>query len=128
MKRISYLLLLVVLTSFTNSTSSTVGLHNDAIEVLKKTSAKLDDLDNISYSYFRCINYFSENFHSEAGARTFIDFDKSKTLLGFKFQIEDKQSKIIYNGTENFVLNEKDKTIKISHAPQRNDFESISYF
>lgn len=127
MRIIICIVIVSVLSSFNEQPLSEVVKQINAVEVLEKTSKKLNSFKEISYSYYRSINYFSEDYHSESKGTTLLYFDKSDTLLGFKFQLEDSQSKIIYNGTERFSLNKKDKTIKIDHTPKREGFESLSF-
>lgn len=99
-----------------------------ATEILQKLSDKLNSYPTISYQYYRNINYFSENYHSEINGITFLDFNSNDTILGFKFQLEDDQSKIIYNGTERFRLDKKEKIIEINEKPTLNNFSSLSFF
>ena len=127
MRLIMYFVAIFVLTSFSKYSLTSVDNQITAIEVLEKTVLKLNSFKEISYNYYRSINYFSEDYHAESKATTFVDFDKSDTLLMFKFQFENQQSKIIYNGTERFSLNKKEKTIKIDHTPTREGFESLSF-
>ena len=99
-----------------------------ANEILQKLSDKLNSCQTISYTYFRSINYFSEDYHNETSGTTYLDYKSNETILGFKYQLEDKQYKMVFNGTENFDLNQKDKTIKINYKPTLNDFSSLSLF
>ncbi|KFF09789.1 hypothetical protein IW15_22295 [Chryseobacterium soli] len=102
--------------------------QNNPTDILKKTVEKLNNLKNVNYSYYRSINYFSEDYHSETRGTTFINFDKSNTSLGFKFQLEDEDMKIVYNGIEYFSLDKGDKTISIKKRPPSSSFENISLF
>ena len=99
-----------------------------ANEILQKLSDKLNSCQTISYTYFRSINYFSEDYHNETSGTTYLDYKSNETILGFKYQLEDKQYKMVFNGTESFDLNQKDKTIKINYTPKLNDFSSLSLF
>ncbi|HKZ67934.1 MAG TPA: TlpA disulfide reductase family protein [Chitinophagaceae bacterium] len=102
--------------------------YKTASEVLQKLSDKINSCRTISYNYYRSINYFSENYHNETTGTTFLDFQSTETILGFKYQLENEQSRMIYNGAESFYLNKKDKTIKINYKPKLSDFTSLSFF
>ncbi len=97
-------------------------------EVLQQLSDKLNSYQTIKYNYYRSVNYFSENYHNETTGTTFLDFQSPDTILGFKYQLENEQYKLIYNGTESFYLNQKEKSIKINYKPKLNDFASLSFF
>jgi thiol-disulfide isomerase/thioredoxin len=99
-----------------------------ANEILQKLLDKLNTCQTISYNYYRSINYFSEGYHSETSGTTFLDFKSSDTTLGFKYQLENEQYKMVFNGAESFYLNKKGKTIKINYRPNLNDFASLSFF
>lgn len=124
MKSYTYLLLLSTLVFFAFK-------HNtvqDADSVLSKTVAKLNSLKRIDYNYYRSINYISENYRSETFGATFLEANKSDTVLGLKFQVDNQKSKIIYNGTEFFSLDKTNKTVTIFRYPNRDKFEGFSFF
>lgn len=50
------------------------------------------------------------------------------TLIGFKYQLENDQYKMIYNSAESFYLNKKEKTVKVIDKPKLSDFSSLSFF
>lgn len=97
-----------------------------AKEVLQKLLEKVNSYERISYNYYRSINYFSESYHSETSGTTFFDFKSSDTTLGFRYQLENEQYNMVYNGAEAFHLNKKEKTIKIYYKPKHRDFASLS--
>lgn len=70
----------------------------------------------------------SENYRSTATGGSFINFDSSDKPSDFKFQLEDENSKIIYNGNEFFWLEKKNKTIAVKSKPNSKDFENLSFF
>lgn len=97
-------------------------------DVLQKLSEKLNSYKTLSYKYHRSINYVSENYQSETNGTTFLDFNTSNSILGFRYQLENDQYKMIYNGAEAFHLNKKDRTLKVYYKPKLSDFSSISLF
>jgi len=102
--------------------------NENANEVLQNLLHKLNSYESSSYNYYRSINYFSENYHNETSGTTFLDFKSSDTTLGFRYQLENEQYKMVYNGAESFSLNKKNKTIKINYKPKLSDFASLSFF
>jgi len=128
MRTLLFTILLTSLTVFNNKLSSQTKEYMTANEILKTLSAKLNSPSNISYDYYRSINYFSENYHNETSGTTYLDFISNDSILRFKYQLENDQSKMIYNGAESFYLNKKEKTIKITNKPKLSDFSSLSFF
>jgi peroxiredoxin len=128
-KTFTFSILMLMMMSFNERQKETnIDPQNKPTDILKKTAEKLNNLKNVSYSYYRSINYFSEDYHSETRGTTFINFDKSNTSSGFKFQLEDENMKIVYNGIEYFSLDKGDKTISIKKRPRSSSFENISFF
>ena len=128
MKNFQPILILLLMTAFIAGAAYQSKAQNTGSDVLQKVSDKLNSCQTISYDYYRSVNAFSEDYHSEISGTTFLDFENADTVLGFKFQLESEQGKTIYNGAESFYLNKKDKTIKISYNPALDDFEPLSFF
>lgn len=99
-----------------------------AEKILQQLSDKLNSCQTISYQYFRGSHYFSEDYHNETAASTFIDFQSTDTILGFKFQFDTEEQGFIFNGTESFQLNKKEKTLKTNNKPTLDDFASTSFW
>jgi thiol-disulfide isomerase/thioredoxin len=122
MRSIIFMILIGAICGF--STSSDLK----ADYVLKRMADKLNSLKTLRYQYNREISYPSENYKASTSASIFIDFSGKDTLLGFRYQISDAGYSNIFNGTEQFDLNEKDKTIRLQQQPSARSFRSISYF
>ena len=101
-----------------------------ADSILQKMSFKLSSLKNIRYDLKRELNYSSENYHNEMNWTIYFDFQSTDTIIGFKYQIEDETLKkvFIFNGTEEFELNKKAKTIKIDNQPNQKLLSNNSAF
>jgi peroxiredoxin len=128
MKTFNPPILILVFSSLTINNAVHANKQIDASKVLQKTSDKLKSLKNVSYVYFRSINYLSEDYHAEATGRTFLSFEKPSPSSRFKFQIENNGTKIVYNGNEYFSLNKAEKTMSLSKSPSDDSFESLSFF
>lgn len=128
MRTFLFLMFVTSLTGLNNKLSAQSKSYKTANEVLERLSDKINSLTNISYEYYRSINYFSENYHHETSASSYLDFNSGVNVIGFKYQFESDQYKMIYNGAESFYLNKKDKTLKITNKPKLSDFSSLSFF
>lgn len=102
--------------------------ENPADSVLKKMAGQLKRLENIRYDLKRELNYPSEHYHNETTWNSFIDFYNADSLLGFRYQVEDEAFKQVYNGTEKFGLDKKEKTYKLDIRPDLESFNSLSFF
>lgn len=122
--------LVVILFVLTTSPLSSLPVKSDAdaIEVFQKLFDTLSSYKTINYNYHRSINYVSERFHNEIDGTIFLEFDSSDTILGFKYQVESKDYRSIYNGAELFNLDKKNNTIKINYDPQFSHMESQNLF
>ena len=128
MRTLLLIVLLASLAGFNSKLSSQGMSYKTANEVLEVVSAKLSSLSNISYEYYRSINYFSENYRHETSASSYLEFSSDINITGVKYQFEGDQFKMIYNGAESFYLSKKDKTMRITNKPKLSNFSSISFF
>ena len=99
-----------------------------AIETLKKSAQKLQQLNVISYTYQREINNYKDNYFARSKADCYIDFEKPTAANSFIFQFRSKDYIEIYNGSEYFILDATDKTIEIIEKPVKKNFSSLSFF
>lgn len=99
-----------------------------ADSILQKMSDKLNSLKNISYDYQLELNYSSENYHDKLEGHVFLDFQKSDTIIGLKYQIDNELAKDVFNGTEKFELNKKDKTFELNIHPKKSSFHRMTFF
>ena len=121
--------LVIILTALTGLKLKPVHLSEPigAEEVLQKLSARINDIESVRYDYYRGLNYYSENFLNETSGSTYLNFVSNDKLIGFKYQLENNQYKMIYNGTESFYLDKKKKTVKVFNKPILTDFSSLPF-
>lgn len=100
----------------------------EAIQVLRKSAQKLQQLKVISYTYQREINNYKDNYFNQSKASCYIDFEKPAPANSFIFQFKTNDYIQIYNGSEYFTLDQTDKTIDIIEKPTAKDFSSLSLF
>ncbi|HMS40879.1 MAG TPA: TlpA disulfide reductase family protein [Pyrinomonadaceae bacterium] len=96
-------------------------------EVLQKVFIKLSSLKTLKYQYLQEYNYASEAYFAESKAESYLEFTSFDSVLGLKFRFENPNGFIAYNGTEIFILNKKDKTIKVESKPKIESLTSSSY-
>jgi hypothetical protein len=100
---------------------------NSADSLLVKISRKLNSLKNIKYNQVRELNYQSGKYHQLSKWKVFIDFTNADTVAGVKYQIEDSAFRQFFNGTEQFHLDEKARTIDINNHPNNKSFAFLLY-
>lgn len=93
---------------------------NTANQVLQKTSKVLNQLKAISYKSYREINNYKENYFSKNSGSSYFEYDDAIEGKVARFQLRNDNALQIYNGTEYFVLNEKEKSIELERkAPKQ---------
>ncbi len=98
-----------------------------ADEILQKVSAKLSSLKTLKYQYHQEYNYASEAYLAESKAESYLEFTSFDSVLGLKFRFDNPNVFIAYNGSEIFVLNKKDKTIKVESKPKSESLAAYTY-
>lgn len=84
-----------------------------AESVITKTSETLNNLKSISYSSYREINNFKDNYFAKNNGQSYFEYDATLDGKVAKFQLRNKKSLEIYNGTEYFFLDDTDKTVEL---------------
>lgn len=101
--------------------------RSSADRILQKMLNQITAIKNISYKYRRELNYPSEGYFRETIADTYLDFTSDNQILGLRFQFSDADSLMIFNGSEIFYLDKKNKTIDVTNKPKRNYIDSVSF-
>jgi thiol-disulfide isomerase/thioredoxin len=84
-----------------------------AEHVIKKTFETLNNLKAISYSSYREINNFKDNYFSKNSGDSYFEYDAAADGKVSRFQLQSDLSTQIYNGTEYFSLDKTDKTAEL---------------
>lgn len=114
--------------------SITTSSLEDVNQILEATNKNLSELSTLEYSFYRLVNYKSQDIKQEFKGNFFFQIDSLSTDLGFNFQFENDDYKEIFNGSEFFELNQKDSTIKVTKKTTLNGsafddiLETKSYF
>ncbi|MGI8470544.1 MAG: TlpA family protein disulfide reductase [Pyrinomonadaceae bacterium] len=98
-----------------------------AEDVLKKVSEKLLGLKTIRYGYRRELNYASEKYYAETKADAFLDFTSIDKVIGARYQFSNQDTFDVFNGSEMFSLNKKNKTIEVNDKPIITDFSNRTF-
>ena len=128
MKYIALYLSFLLTTAFIPTVNESMTQNETANGVLQKTHDKLSKIKTLKYDYYREINYKSEDYRAEYGCTKFLDFQSKDSIIGFTFQLDNQQSKQVYNGKEDFFLDKKKNLLKLNSKPTSRDFTSLSAF
>lgn len=130
MRLTTIIVLCFFLLSFNNLQNQTSTQLKDfeTDKVLSKIYEKLNSIKQLQYKSLLELNYSSESYHKTLSTSNFIDFSSTDTIIGFKYQLDDENSFMIFNGSESFVLDKKQKTIEFNAKPKFSHFKSITFF
>lgn len=101
---------------------------DSAESVLKKVSDKLSRIKTLNYTFRRELNFESTGFASKMQIESFLDFNSTDKIIGARFQFDEPNFIFVFNGSEYFLLNKKNKTIVIKRKPTFDDFNSLPGF
>lgn len=107
--------------------SSGQSKQYSAEDVLKKASEKLSNLKTIKYRYRRELNYASEKYYAETKADAFLDFTSIDKIIGVRYQFSNQDTLDVFNGSEMFSLNKKNKTIEVNDEPNITSFSNRTF-
>jgi thiol-disulfide isomerase/thioredoxin len=125
MKRL--LLFIAIFLFFLSGFSKPPGINADASEVLGKVLNKLTGLKTLSYTYKRVIDYPGEGYHDESTVDSYLDFEPSAQIIGLRYQFSNNDLLAVYNGSESFHCDKKEKTISVDNSPKAESFKYSSY-
>lgn len=125
MKRL--LLFIAIFLIALSGLSKTPNTAADASEVLGKVLNKLTGLKTLSYTYKRVIDYPGEGYHDETAVNSYLDFEPSAQLIGLRYQFSNNDLLAVYNGSESFHCDKKEKTISVDNSPKAESFKYSSY-
>lgn len=101
---------------------------NTANKVLQKTSDILNNLKSISYKSYREINNFKDNNFSKNSGSSYFEFNNSIEGKVARFRLQTSDALQVYNGTEYFYLNEKEKSMELDRkTPKQLNGISLLY-
>lgn len=113
---------------FNQFSITSLSQETDAEVELLRLQKKLNNISSISYDYHLILNYPSEGYISDITYTCYFEFNQLDKLLGFKYQVDNEQFKMVYNGKEQFSLNKETKKMKLNNNPKLNDFTSTTFF
>jgi thiol-disulfide isomerase/thioredoxin len=82
--------------------------------------------ESIQYDHERLVK--TDGNVSVIKSKNYFENNEDDAQLGMKFLIKDNEEAFIYNGSEFFLLNEKEKTIRIHRKPSKNSIENYYLF
>lgn len=118
----------LILSALALATGSPAKKDTDAIAVINRTSETLNKLKSISYHSYREINNFKENYFAKNSGESYFEYDETAYGKVGKFQLSSPDLLQIYNGTEYFRLDHKNKTIALARkSPKQLGGLSLLY-
>ena len=94
--------------------------------VIQKVLTQLEKIKQVNYQQTREMRYFADNYQNRTSADIYIDFTAGGPL-GLRFQGDNGQSVVVYNGQTLLYLKKEDKTIDSSTARTAKSMQSNSY-
>ncbi|RYG54656.1 MAG: TlpA family protein disulfide reductase [Chitinophagaceae bacterium] len=101
-----YILTLLTIVLLTNVNAQ------GADDVFSKMAKRMDALTTISYNSYREISNSNDNYFSNNSGSCYFEFNPKADGKLARFQLQSDKFFQVYNGTEYFSLNEKDKTFE----------------
>lgn len=100
--------------------------QNKAVQLLKQTARKLNNMQSVSYRYTREMRYYEDNYHHIDSAAVYIQY-QPRNIGGLRFQATRFSARFIYDGTRTLRLDDNTMTIdtatvKTSAALESNTF------
>ncbi|GAB3897033.1 hypothetical protein GCM10028803_15080 [Larkinella knui] len=99
-----------------------------AEQVLSKVSDQLSHRKVLHYQYWRELNYASEGIHQKMDGICYLDFSWADPAVGFRYQFSNSDVLAVFNGSEKFECDRKNKTLRVNSKPERRNFASLSFF
>ena len=128
MKSKTFILITFLLCWLASPTVSTgQSKQYSAEDVLKRASEKLLSLKTLKYRYRRELNYASEKYHAETKADAFLDFTSIDKIIGARYQFSNQDTFDVFNGSEMFSLDKKNKTIEVNGKPIITNFSNRTF-
>lgn len=97
-----------------------------ANELLLKTAENLNKYTHIQYYHER--DLFTGDKHYFTRGTNLMDFENPDSILGVKYHISAGDNEYIFNGSESFVIDKKEKTILVNNQPTAAGIEGGSFF
>lgn len=96
-----------------------------ASSVLKKVSTQLSSAKTMSYDQERLVDEPDVSLKGTYGGQFYLDYTIAGEALSCRFQFENDDYKIVFNGTEDFMLNKNKKTFEFAN-PDAQLFDGYS--
>ncbi|MES2650399.1 MAG: TlpA disulfide reductase family protein [Bacteroidota bacterium] len=110
---------LIILMLFLFSILTASARKRDNVdEVLRKTSETINNLKTISYDSYREINNIKDNYFAKNSGSSYFEYNQKLEGKISKFQLQSENALQIYNGTEYFSLNKKNKTYELEKVSE----------
>lgn len=99
-----------------------------APKALIALSKKLNSLKSISFTYTRESSYPDTDYFNRFTGSCYIDFNQNDKRTVSRFRMECDRFIQVYNGTEEFFLEKKEKTYTVKVQPKQRSFSTHLFF
>jgi thiol-disulfide isomerase/thioredoxin len=124
--RFAISIFVTLLLAGTSNITAQEGLSAD--QVTQNVADKLASVKTMKFRYERELNYPSEGYLNNVFADSFLDLKPADGALGFKYQFFNDDLLAVYNGSEKFTADKKNKTIRVESEPPLKSFASFGFF
>lgn len=101
-------------------------------DILNKTSKKLNSIKTLEYTAIDYMHQDITNTDNLDSALCYFDFTSKDSLVGAKFYsrstVNGRQLIVVYNGSQTFYSDDKEKRILYKNQPGIKDVTSFAYF
>lgn len=119
---------LFIMIIFTTCITNIEAKANHAPEALVALSKKLTSLQSISFHYFWESRYPENDYHSIFEGSCYLEFNETDKQTVSRFRMECDDFVHVYNGTELFLLDKKEKTYEVNVQPTQRSFCNLIFF
>lgn len=107
---------------------STASLAQDVQRILDQAEQAIKKQDELHIKSTLYLHYESEEMYDTISNQLYLTFPNKKDYRYILYQGESKNSRFIYNGSENFFLDLADSTIQVAKHPKEEDIYSNTTF
>jgi thiol-disulfide isomerase/thioredoxin len=129
MKRSQFKLAVIILVSLLNSITiqaQSNELNKNTNDIIKKVVNSLDQYPAISYTFTRETKYHSDNYFDKRVSFFYME-QYAPSVLGIRFQANETDRNMVFNGKQSLYLDLKKLTIDSTFISSKKDIRSNSY-
>lgn len=119
---------LVILIVFLTAVITAKAKNNPVPKAMIALSKKLGSLTSVNFHYLWESNYPANDYHNIFEGDCYVEFNKADKQTVTRFRMECDKFVNIFNGTEQFHLDKKEKTYTVKAQVKQRSFSSNMFF